>query len=61
VDLIACRQWGVSITLPAETALQPTLRKEIVSRFRAAAPLIDFLNRPLTAQAGKLSNRLDFF
>ncbi len=53
IDLIACRQWGVSTTLPAETALQPILRKEIVSRFRAAAPLIKFLNRPLTIQAVK--------
>ena len=61
MDLIACRQWGVSATLPAETALKPTLRKEIVSRFRAAAPLIEFLNRPLTAQAGKPSHRIDFF
>ena len=61
MDLIACRQWGVSTTLPAETALQPSLRKEIVSRFRAAAPLIEFLNRPLTTQAGKPSHRIDFF
>jgi len=53
MDLIACRQWGVSATLPAETALQPTLKKEIVSRFRAATPLIEFLNRSLTAQAEK--------
>lgn len=53
MDLIACRQWGVSTTLPAETALQPTLRKEIVGRFRAAAPLIEFLNRSLIAQSAK--------
>jgi uncharacterized protein (TIGR02453 family) len=53
LDLVACRQWGVSATLPAETVLQPTLRKEIVSRFRAAAPLIEFLNRPLTTKAAK--------
>jgi hypothetical protein len=46
--------------MPAETALKPTLRKEIVSRFRAAAPLIDFLNRPLTTQS-KPSHRIDFF
>ncbi len=51
MDLIACRQWGVMATLPADTALKPTLRKEIVSRFRAAAPLIEFLNRPLTTQS----------
>ena len=53
MDLIACRQWGVSTTLPAETALQPTLRKEIVSRFRSAAPLIELLNRPLITQPVK--------
>lgn len=53
MDLIACRQWGVSTTLPAETALQPTLRKEIVGRFRAAAPLIEFLNRSLITQSAK--------
>jgi hypothetical protein len=47
--------------LPAETALKPTLRREIVSRFRAAAPLIEFLNRPLTTQAAKPSHRIDFF
>ncbi len=61
IDLIACRQWGVSTTLPAETALQPTLRKEIVSRFRAAAPLIEFLNRPLTARVTKPSALSGFF
>ena len=61
MDLIACRQWGVSATLPAETALQPTLRKEIVNRFRAAAPLIEFLNRPLTTQSAKPTALLGFF
>ena len=61
MDLIACRQWGVSTTLPAETALQPTLRKEIVTRFRAAAPLIEFLNRPLTAPASKPGVLQNFF
>lgn len=62
VDLIACRQWGVAATLPAETALQPDLRKQIVSRFRAAAPLVEFLNRPLTMQpAVRSTDLLDFF
>lgn len=60
-DLISCRQWGVSATLPAETALQSTLRKEIVTRFRAAAPLIEFLNRPLTTQAAKAATSQVFF
>ena len=61
MDLIACRQWGVSTTLPAETALQPALRKEIVTRFRAAAPLIEFLNRPLTMRAVKPTDVLGYF
>lgn len=49
IDLIACRQWGVSASLPPETALKPALLKEIVLRFRAASPLVAFLNAPLTA------------
>lgn len=46
-DLIACRKWGVSATLPAETALSPKLRQELVSRFRIALPLVHFLNASL--------------
>jgi uncharacterized protein (TIGR02453 family) len=61
MDLIACRQWGVAATLPPETALKPTLRKEIVSRFRAAAPMIEFLNRPLIASTPRRAFALDFF
>jgi len=50
MDLILCRQWGVSTGLPAETALKPTLVKEIVSRFKLALPMVRLLNEPL---AGK--------
>ena len=50
LDLILHRQWGIMATLPPETALVPTLGKEIVSRFRLAYPLIELLNRPLTAK-----------
>lgn len=46
-DLIACRKWGVSATLPPELALSPGLQKELVSRFRTAVPLVNFLNAPL--------------
>lgn len=56
IDLISCRQWGVSTALPAEIAVQPSLRKEIVSRFRAATPLIKFLNSPLTMQSAAQRN-----
>ncbi len=54
MDLLLYRQWGVSATLPAELALQPTLVREIVRRFRAAAPVVELLNRPLLA---RLSSR----
>ena len=49
LDLILCRQWGLSATLPAEAATQPSLLKEITSRFALAAPVIEFLNRPIVA------------
>ena len=49
LDLLLCRQWGLSARLPAEAATQPSLLKEITSRFRLAAPVIEFLNRPIVA------------
>jgi uncharacterized protein (TIGR02453 family) len=49
LDLLLCRQWGVSATLPAEAALAPTLLKEITRRFSLAAPIVHFLNTPLAA------------
>jgi uncharacterized protein (TIGR02453 family) len=49
LDLLLCRQWGLSARLPPEAATQPTLLKEITSRFRLAAPVIEFLNRPIVA------------
>ena len=47
MDLILNRQWGISAMLPAETALRPTLLREIIHRFRTAAPVVDLLNAPL--------------
>lgn len=49
MDLVLCRQWGLSTHLPAAAALKPNLVTEITSRFRLAAPLIDLLNTPLVA------------
>ena len=53
LDLILCRQWGVSATLPAEVALAPSLVKTVVERFRAMTPLVDFLNTPLVSSLKK--------
>ena len=49
-DLLRHQQWAVAATLPAKTALAKTLTAEINKRFRAAAPLVEFLNRPLRAK-----------
>jgi uncharacterized protein (TIGR02453 family) len=47
IDLLLNRQWGLSAHLPVDAATKPTLLKEILKRFEAAAPLIAFLNAPL--------------
>lgn len=46
-DLLLCRQWALATTLPGELATSPDLLPEIVSRFRAATPLVELLNTPL--------------
>ncbi len=48
LDLILCRQWGVSATLPAESATRPTLLRDITSRFALAAPIVHLLNRAIS-------------
>jgi uncharacterized protein (DUF2461 family) len=53
MDLLRCRQWGVAATLPAEVATTPALVKEIVSRFKLAAPVVKLLNTPLAPKARK--------
>jgi uncharacterized protein (TIGR02453 family) len=50
MDLLLCRQWGVEATLTPEIALETKFAEEIIRRFRLAAPLVDALNTPLTAQ-----------
>ena len=50
IDLLLNRQWGLVTRLPAETATKPTLLKEIIKRFEAAAPLVALLNDPLAAK-----------
>jgi uncharacterized protein (TIGR02453 family) len=47
IDLLMSRQWGVSAKLPVERATLPSLKKDIVERFKAAAPMIAILNAPL--------------
>jgi uncharacterized protein (TIGR02453 family) len=49
LDLILCRQWGVSATLPADSATRPTLLRDITSRFALAAPVVHLLNRAISS------------
>ncbi|WP_263366872.1 DUF2461 domain-containing protein [Edaphobacter bradus] len=53
IDLIRCRQWGVLANLPAEAATQPTFLKEVIVRFKAAAPMVELLNAPLIPKPRK--------
>ena len=49
LDLIRCRQWGLSATLPAEEALKPTIAATVIRHFKIAAPVVDALNTPIAA------------
>ncbi len=46
-ELIRARNWGVHAALPSSLAEQPTLSREIIKRFKLAAPLVALLNEPL--------------
>jgi uncharacterized protein (TIGR02453 family) len=47
LDLIRCRQWGVSTTLPTTTALEPDFSVMLARCFRVATPLVEALNAPI--------------
>src|ERR1700729_1064746 len=50
VDLVKNKQWGVSARLPGERAIKATLLKDVVERFKAAAPVVAMLNEPLVGK-----------
>ena len=49
LDLIQCRQWGLSATLPTDAALKPDFAATITRHFRLAAPVVEALNTPIVA------------
>jgi uncharacterized protein (TIGR02453 family) len=49
LDLIQCRQWGLSATLPADAALKPDVAAKVIRYFKLAAPVVDALNTPIAA------------
>ncbi len=57
-ELVRAKSWGVHASLPAEAALEPTLAREIVRRFRLATPLIDTLNSAILTRDDDTSSRV---
>jgi uncharacterized protein (TIGR02453 family) len=49
MDLIRCRQWGLSTSLPASAALKADFATVLARHFRLAAPVVEALNTPITA------------
>ena len=49
LDLIQCRQWGLSTSLPATAALKKDFAATLIRHFRLAAPVVDALNTPIEA------------
>ena len=47
MDLIRCRMWGLSTTLPVETAMEKNFAAALAWHFKVAAPVVEALNRPL--------------
>ena len=66
-ELVRAKSWGVRAWLPGEAALEPTLSREIVRRFRLMTPLIDTLNNAIlhrdedTASRAFMSTSKRFF
>ena len=56
-ELVRAKSWGVHATLPAESALEPALAREIVRRIRLATPLIDTLNSAILTRDEEASSR----
>jgi uncharacterized protein (DUF2461 family) len=50
IHLIKMKDWILDTTLDPALGTSPRLYKELVDRFRAMTPLIEFLNRPLLAK-----------
>ena len=49
IDLIKCKQWGLSTTLSADSALEPGFAQTVIKHFKLLAPMVDALNTPIAA------------
>ena len=50
IDLIKMKQWYWWVELDPSFVTSPKLKSEIVKRFKAVAPMVELLNRPLLAR-----------
>lgn len=49
MDLIKQKQWGLSTTLAAKTALEKNFAQTVIKHFKLLAPMVDALNTPIAA------------
>jgi uncharacterized protein (TIGR02453 family) len=54
-DLLRYKMYLLYVELPAGLATTPAIQKEIVKRFRAMTPFLNFLNTPLLGQKKKMN------
>ena len=50
-ELLRARNWGVRCSLHPSLALEPALAREIITRFRLMAPLVDTLNEAILSSS----------
>jgi uncharacterized protein (TIGR02453 family) len=60
-DLLKRKHWFFYAELDPKLALGPGVLKEVVTRFAAIAPMVEFLNQPLLAQEKKRERADRFF
>jgi uncharacterized protein (TIGR02453 family) len=58
---VKMKDWIFDVTLEASRATKPSLVPDIVERFRAMQPLVEFLNRPLLARKPFKGLREDYW
>jgi uncharacterized protein (TIGR02453 family) len=60
-DLIRYKQWLVYVLLDPALAASPKLLAELVARFRAMTPLVEFLNEPMLKRNRSMESWKEFF
>jgi uncharacterized protein (TIGR02453 family) len=53
-DLLRLKQFHLYVQMPPDLATTPAVYTEVVKHFRAATPLVEFLNAPLRRERGEL-------